>query len=216
MKSVLVVVATDLEARALPDLPGARLVVSGVGAVNAALGVALAAAGERPELIVNVGIGGAYSRGGLRPLDLAVSREMIFAGLGAEDGAGFLGLSQLGFPLLMTPDGPLFNALPAAPVAADFAQAVGAAFGPCLTLETVTGSVETAERLQTRWPGALCEGMEGAGVGLAGARLGIPTLEFRIISNLVGPRDRSAWRISEALGVLGGALRAGWSVLHGA
>ncbi|HBP64053.1 MAG TPA: futalosine hydrolase, partial [Desulfosporosinus sp.] len=31
---------------------------------------------------------------------------------------------------------------------------------------------------------------------------GLPVLEIRAISNMVGPRDRSTWRVKEALDVL--------------
>ena len=44
--------------------------------------------------------------------------------------------------------------------------------------------------------------MEGAGVAAAAARHGVPFAEVRAISNLVGPRDRAAWRIPEALAAL--------------
>ena len=44
--------------------------------------------------------------------------------------------------------------------------------------------------------------MEGYGVAAAAARVGLPVAEVRAVSNLIGPRDRSAWRIGEALAVL--------------
>jgi len=44
--------------------------------------------------------------------------------------------------------------------------------------------------------------MEGYGVAFAACDHGLPILEVRAISNLVGPRDRAAWRIKEALEAL--------------
>ena len=44
--------------------------------------------------------------------------------------------------------------------------------------------------------------MEGFGVATAAADHGVPFVEIRTISNLVGPRDRSAWRIDLALAAL--------------
>ncbi|SPF44134.1 conserved hypothetical protein [Candidatus Desulfosporosinus infrequens] len=44
--------------------------------------------------------------------------------------------------------------------------------------------------------------MEGYGVGYAAFERGVPVLEIRAISNMVGPRERSTWRIKEALDVL--------------
>ena len=71
-----------------------------------------------------------------------------------------------------------------------------------LTLSTVTGSAATADALAARVPGAAAEAMEGYGVAEAASRFGIPFIEIRAISNPVGPRDRAAWRIGDALAAL--------------
>jgi futalosine hydrolase len=44
--------------------------------------------------------------------------------------------------------------------------------------------------------------MEGYGVATAAAAAGVPFAELRTISNPVGPRDRAAWRLGEALAAL--------------
>ena len=48
-------------------------------------------------------------------------------------------------------------------------------------------------------PAAAAEAMEGFGVAEAAAAHRVPVLEIRAISNPVGPRDRAAWRIGQAL-----------------
>jgi futalosine hydrolase len=212
---VLIVVATHLEARRLPKLPGARVVVGGIGPVNAALSTQSAILESRPDLALSVGIAGAYPNSGLSIGDVCVSSEMVFAGLGAMDGATFLNLEAMGFPLLERNPERVYNALKADARAETFAANSGARLGPILTLETVTGSLEKALELEARVPGALAEGMEGAGVALAASRLGVGSFELRGISNMVGPRDRSGWRIPLALEALGHVLEQGWSVLHG-
>jgi futalosine hydrolase len=211
---VLIVVATHLEAQRLPKLPDARVVVSGIGSVNAALAAQAAILESRPRLALSLGIAGAYPNSGLNIGDVCVSSEMVFAGLGAMDGAAFLNLEAMGFPLFERGDERVYNALKADPRAELFAASTGAKLGPILTLETVTGSLEMALALESRVPGALAEGMEGAGVALAASRLGVGCLEIRGISNMVGPRDRSGWRIPLALEALGHTLEQGWSVLQ--
>ncbi len=191
---VLVVVATDAEARFLSDLPH-RVVVSGVGAVSAALATQSAIMRERPDLVVSAGIGGAYPRSGLSPGQAAVATEMIYAGLGARDGGRFLDLQELGLEL--SPG--VTNHLLAWPGARDYAARLGRPCGPFLTLETVTGETQVARLLEDRYPGALIEGMEGAGVAHAALLSGVPSTEVRGVSNMVGPRDRAAWQIGAAL-----------------
>ncbi len=77
-----------------------------------------------------------------------------------------------------------------------------------LTVATVTGTAATAAALNQRFPDAVAEGMEGAGVAAAGALRGVAFGEIRAISNRVGPRDRDAWQIPLALQSLGRAIAA--------
>ncbi|MPY66803.1 futalosine hydrolase [Deinococcus sp. SDU3-2] len=193
---VLIVVATAGEAARLTDLP-ADVVVSGVGPVAAALATASALGRGHYDLAVSAGIGGAYPGSGLEPGDLAVSSRIVQADLGAWDDSAFLGLDVLGLSVL--PQGTHAGVFEVWEGAQALATRLGAAFGPALTLSTVTGSHEAAEALAARYPGALTEGMEGAGVAHAALLAGVPALEVRGVSNPVGPRDRAAWRIPEAL-----------------
>jgi futalosine hydrolase len=66
----------------------------------------------------------------------------------------------------------------------------------------VTGSAARAAELHARHPGALAEAMEGFGVAEAAVAHGTPVAEVRSVSNPVGPRDRAAWRIGDALAAL--------------
>ena len=57
--------------------------------------------------------------------------------------------------------------------------------------------------------------MEGFGVAEAAAAHGVPVLELRAVSNPVGPRDRAAWRIGDALAASprpSGSSRPSWRV----
>ena len=209
MTDILVIVATELEAQKLPNLPGMRVRVSGIGAVNAALETQLGILERKPDLVLSLGIAGAYPNGGAATGDVVVSSQMIYAGLGAMDGNKFLNLEELGFPILEN----TFNTIKAAPRATEFVRLTGAKLGAILTLETVTGSDARALELEQLYPNAIAESMEGAGVAHAALKHGIPTLEIRGISNMVGVRDRSRWRIGAALAALA-VLEIGWEALN--
>ncbi|BFO22543.1 hypothetical protein SHKM778_89310 [Streptomyces sp. KM77-8] len=81
-------------------------------------------------------------------------------------------------------------------------RVTGARRGTVLTVSTVTGTAARAAALRARHPDALAEGMEGFGVAEAAVAQGLPVLEVRAVSNPVGPRDRAAWRIGDALSAL--------------
>lgn len=149
------------------------------------------------DLVVSAGIGGGFAPGA--PVgSVVVAAEIAAADLGAETPEGFVPVTALGF-------GTDAHRPPEELVAA-VAAATGALPGTVLTGSTVTGSTARAEELAGRHPRALAEAMEGFGVAEAAAAHGVPVLEIRTISNPVGPRDRAAWRIGEALAALSAAF----------
>ncbi len=174
------------------------VLAAGVGPVAAAANTARVLAIAGYGLVVSAGIGGGFP-GKAEVGSLVVANEIIAADLGAETPEGFSSLDDLGYcctriqvdaGLVSTVTGVLLTA--GLPVNT----------GPVLTVSTVTGTAESAEELAARVPGATAEAMEGYGVAFAASDCGVPVLELRAISNLVGPRDRPAWRIKEALDVL--------------
>ncbi|MGW4256555.1 futalosine hydrolase, partial [Streptomyces californicus] len=157
-------------------------------------------------LVVSAGIGGAFTP--LTPLGSpVVASDIVAADLGAESPDGFLPVTALGFGR------DRFAPPPA--LVREVAAAAGAAAGPVLTVSTATGSAERAGALLAAHPGALVEAMEGFGVAEAAARAAVPVLELRAVSNAVGPRDRDAWRIGDALVALTDAFGKSAPVLEG-
>ncbi len=179
-------------ARALTG-PTWNVIAVGVGPAAAAAGTATALARTPYDLVVSAGIGGGFQPGA--PVgSLVVADEITVADLGAETPDGFLPVTELGF-------GTVTHRPPAALVRA-LATASGARPGTVLTVSTVTGTAARAAELRARHPRALAEAMEGFGVAEAATVHGVPVLELRAVSNPVGPRDRAAWRIGDALAAL--------------
>ncbi|MEV7566171.1 futalosine hydrolase [Streptomyces tanashiensis] len=204
------------------------VLVGGVGpaAVAAATGTALAhealtGGRGRYGLVVSAGIAGGFLPAA--PVgSVVVSSAIVAADLGAETPDGFLAVEELGFgrsvhhvPEALTdrittaltagsPDtaGPDTGSPDAGNAAAPDTAAPPYALAPVLTVSTVTGTARRAAELAERHPTAAAEAMEGFGVAEAAAAHGVPVVEIRAVSNAVGPRDRAAWRIGEALGAL--------------
>ncbi|MGW2619966.1 futalosine hydrolase [Streptomyces sp. NPDC001500] len=175
-----------------------ELLAAGVGPALAAASVsaALTAAALRGApygLVVSAGIAGGFAPAA--PVgSLVVADEITAADLGAETADGFLPVTELGFGAV--------THRPPVSLVRETAAATGARPGVVLTVSTVTGTAARAAALRARHPRALAEAMEGFGVAEAAAAHGTPVLEIRAVSNPVGPRDRAAWRIGEALGAL--------------
>jgi futalosine hydrolase len=182
------------------DSPGAAfdLLAAGVGPALAAASVsaALTAASlhDAPyTVVVSTGIAGGFAPAA--PVgSLVLADEITAADLGAETADGFLPVTELGFGAV--------THRPPASLVRESAAATGALTGEVLTVSTVTGTAVRTAALRERHPRALAEAMEGFGVAEAAAAHGVPVLELRAVSNPVGPRDRAAWRIAEALAAL--------------
>lgn len=200
--TLLVVTSVDAERHAiraaLTDDAPVDVVVGGVGpAASAAAASAALAVGDF-DLVLCAGIGGGFAP--LRIGDIAIASSVAFADLGAEDGASFLPLSELGFGTSHYDVEPRLSV--------ELTDVTSGHLGTILTVATVTGSDETADAHRTRFPDAIAEGMEGAGIAAAAFLHGVPFGEVRAISNLVGRRDRDAWDIPAALSALGAAIAA--------
>ncbi|WP_063783251.1 futalosine hydrolase [Streptomyces sp. XY431] len=181
----------------------------GPGAAAAAAATALATlsalTADRYDLVVSAGIAGGFAP--RAPIGTTVLADAIVAAdLGAETPEGFADVTELGFGTVRHTPAPATVALVAEALRAAGVDTL--ATGTVLTVSTVTGSAGRAAALTARHPDAVAEAMEGFGVAEAAARHGVPAFELRTVSNPVGPRDRSAWRIGEAFGALERAFAA--------
>ncbi len=204
---VLVMTSVQVEKEAvLRGLSGSSrfdVQVAGVGPAAAAASTAIALTRGQYDLVVSAGIAGGFA-GRAEIGSLVVADEIVAADLGAQTPEGFFSLDELGFGSARVPvDADLVTRVRDALRTAGLSVAAG----PVLSVSTVTGTAATAVELAARVPGAAAEAMEGYGVATAARLHGVPILEIRAISNMVGPRDRASWRIDEALNALGAASR---------
>ena len=199
---VLVVTAVSAEKDAvLRGLHGDtrfEVLVAGVGSVVAAVKTAKELAAAKYSLVISAGIGGGFP-GRAEVGSLVMANEIVVADLGVETLEGFRSVDELGFGYTqIQTDASLVDRVTRALLVAK----IPFTMGPVLTVSTVTGTAAKGVEMAARVAGATAEAMEGFGVGVAAVESGLPVLEMRAISNIVGPRERSKWRIKEALEVL--------------
>ncbi|PKM82157.1 MAG: futalosine hydrolase [Firmicutes bacterium HGW-Firmicutes-14] len=201
-KRVLVMTAVPIEMdavlRGLNNDAGFDVMPAGVGPAVAAAKTAKVLAAAGYSLVVSAGIGGGFpGRAGIG--SLVVATEIIAADLGVQTPEGFISLDELGFgSARIQVDDDLVSRV----TGAFSAAGIPVNTGPVLTVSTGTGTTAAAREMAVRVPGAAAEAMEGYGVAIAAREAGLPVLEIRAISNMVGPRDRNAWKVKEALDIL--------------
>jgi futalosine hydrolase len=199
------------------DLPEAGPVVLGITGCDKAntahlLGCLLQVMTPAPALVVQVGIAGAFpSRAGSpgpQIGDVVLATMEAYSDTGSSSPEGWLSAAALGLPIA-SPHGEELGGV--FPVDADLVDAAAKAItrhdwpeeppavhlGPCVTSSRVTGLQAEAAEIEARW-GALAESMEGAAAAHVCALYGVPFLEVRGVSNLVGDRDRATWDVETA------------------
>ncbi|MDE5414444.1 futalosine hydrolase [Alkalihalobacterium chitinilyticum] len=201
-RKILIITSVEAEKeailRGLKPTNSIDVVVSGVGIAAAATATARVLATKTYDLVINAGIAGGFV-GQAEVGSIVIANEIVAADFGTETPEGFASIDELGFgSSRMKADENLVEV-----VSKTFRNAgQTVTTGPIITVSTVTGTAETTEEMLRRVPSVKAEAMEGFGVATAAGQFGIPILEIRTISNAVGPRDRDAWRIKEALQTL--------------
>jgi futalosine hydrolase len=175
-----------------------RLAFTGMGTVNTASALTYQLERQRPGLVLQFGMAGAYAPSGLTIGSVACATEEIYGDVGVLTPEGWHPADLIGIPLVPG-DPPRFNRFPLdSDRVQKAARRCGAETGPFLTLSQCTGVQSLADELFERF-GAVCENMEGAAAAHVCALYEMPFLEIRGISNIVENRDRSRWNIPLAV-----------------
>ncbi len=178
-----------------------RLLITGVGMVNTAQALAAEMERQKPDMVIQAGIGGAFEESGLRIGDVAVAtrEQYIHAGIAAEDAVP---LTPLPFDLvegvpstregIFEVDSRLARKAQAILSKSRLTDGRGIETGPFITVSTITGYREKAARLYEAYV-PLIEAMEGAAAAHVALLYAVPFLEIRAVSNYCGCRDKAAW-----------------------
>lgn len=179
-------------------------IVSGIGKTNASRGTALLIEQFSPRVIVHLGVGGAYSSSHLRIGDIAIAEKEIYGDEGVFLRDGFHSAETIGIPFLVKGRKKYFNEFMLDRKLSKMANRIARTTflasritvksGPFLTLSTCTGTLKRAKELERAFH-AFCENMEGAAVAHVCVSCGIPMVEIRGISNMVGQRNKKKWDI---------------------
>jgi futalosine hydrolase len=183
---ILVVCAVAQELASLPARDGVEVLAVGVGPVEAALGTARALARRDWDAVINAGIAGGF-RDRCTVGDAVVVTREDYAELGLEDGSTFP--LPGGLELVRTVEAhprllqPFLDGL------------IPAIAGRGVTSATVTSTTTHALVLAHRFR-ADVESMEGFSVLRAAQVAGVPAVEIRGVSNLVGDRATNEWNFA--------------------
>ena len=163
-----------------------QTMVTGVGQTATAFQLGLFFGQSRPSWAINAGIAGTFDA----QLNIGEVVQVVserFGDLGVEEANGdFTDVAALGFAATAQ----YLNPQPPIPL-------LPACHG--LSVNKVTGSAASIEKIKEKYPDAQVESMEGAAFFYACLAAGVPFTEIRSISNRVEPRNRDAWDLSGSI-----------------
>ena len=201
--NILIVSATEAEiapltehfkSASLPATIAGGIVISGVGMLNTAYELTKHLQANKYDLALQVGVAGSYTSN-IAPGDLVFVTSDQYGDLGAEDHDNYLDIFEMGLlnpnmppsivGKMLTPLLPVHNRI-------RMPQVSG------LTVNTVSGNERTINLRKEKYHCDV-ESMEGAAFHYICLREKIPFAQVRAISNYVTPRDKSQWKMKEAI-----------------
>lgn len=195
---ILIVAATEAEIAPILDARGHDVdrLITGIGMVATAARCAKALAGGTYGLALNFGVCGSFDPA-LAPGSVVHVVADRLSELGAEDGDAFLTMDQLG----LSGECEMVNARPPANVALARLPAVRG-----ITVNTVHGNAASIAAVDRRFHPQV-ESMEGAAFMYACLLHNVPFAQVRAVSNIVERRNKAAWKMTDAIANLAGAMR---------
>ncbi|HTZ54968.1 MAG TPA: futalosine hydrolase [Candidatus Acidoferrum sp.] len=197
---ILLVCAVAQELEWLGPRAGVETLVAGIGPVDAAARVARALSAQKYDMVVNAGIAGAFD-GVAHVGDGVVVGEELYE-IQQENGA----------PLALPPGNLVADRVPSDSQLIEAITALGFPLVRGITVSEVTATETTAAHLRGR--GAEIETMEGFAVLRAAQLAGVPAIEIRGISNIVGERAKSEWNFDAGISGLRRVLNATLDLLY--
>ncbi len=200
--NVLLLSATDGEVGILKDylnsgatIPhNVTLLVGGVGAIATTFSLTRALMQQRYDLVIQAGVGGSFDAEIPLGAVVQVTAER-YGDIGAEDHDDYIDIFDMG---LIDPDKhPHSNSWLVSPPHS-LAESIALNKVTGLTINTVSGNEHTIAMRRSRF-GCQVESMEGAAFHYVCLQLGVPFVQIRGISNYVIPRDKSQWRMKDAI-----------------
>lgn len=169
-----------------------QLGICGFGPIVAAARTSQLIADKRPSRILLVGIAGNYNDNHAIGSACSFDRVSCF-GIGIGSGDQYQSATAAGWPQWSADD-------PDETIKDSISLPNSATKGTLLTCTTSSSGPEDVARRLAEFPNAVAEDMEGFSVAAACRLAGLPLTIVRGISNRAGDRNKSNWKIEQALG----------------
>ncbi len=203
MTDWLVLIPTEFERRYLTlfsELESTTVKVCGFGPIVSAAKTAEFIGVYQPKRVMLLGIAGSYraeSVGGLRPGAAAIFSDVACFGVGVGAGENYETAGEMGWQQWGAADDDPIGDVIQLNDRLGFLKRFQER--QLLTVCAASGNKEDVSKRLRKFPNAVAEDMEGFAVATACQFFRKPLVIIRGISNLAGDREKSNWKIEEAL-----------------
>jgi futalosine hydrolase len=191
---ILLTAATKAEIAMLDALPASvDIVITGVGCPAALYHLQKKIHQKKYDLVLQAGIAGTFTNQ-FKPGEVVMVRKDTFADIGMEEAEEFLSIYQTAFAdknKFPFSDGWLINEYA-------YVKNPNLPLANAVTINKISDSELQKQQLIKNFSPDI-ESMEGAALHYVCLLENIPFLQIRSISNEVGVRDKSKWKMKEAI-----------------
>jgi futalosine hydrolase len=191
---ILLTAASKAEIEAVVSLPAfVDIEITGVGCPAALYHIQKRLHQTKYDLVIQAGIAGTFNNK-FQPGDVVIAGQDTFADIGMEEAEGFISIYETVFAdknRFPFSDGWLVNKYA-------YAKNTTLPLATAVTINKISDSELQKQQLIKNFSPDI-ETMEGAALHYVCLQENIPFLQIRGISNEVGIRDKSKWKIREAI-----------------
>lgn len=172
------------------------VLIAGIGSMSTAYWLTKTIEKKRPGLIIQAGIGGSFSTD-YPPGSLVLVNEEVSGDLGVEENNEFNDVFDMGLPQITGP----YTGKDLVNNHTDLLQQQKLPLVKAVTISEITTRPERIRQLKKKYQ-PVVESMEGAAFHYIALIEKIPYMQLRAVSNFVGERDKSKWKMKEAIELL--------------
>jgi futalosine hydrolase len=208
---ILLIAATNFEIQPTINLLAERdsfigknrfnVLITGIGSMSTTYWLTKTIGNKRPDLLIQAGIGGSFSAG-YPPGSIVLVNEEVTGDLGVEENNEFKDVFDMGLPQITDP----YTGKSLVNNNTGLLQQQNLPLVKAVTISEITTRPERIQQLQQKYQ-PVVEAMEGAAFHYVAITEKIPFIQLRAVSNFVGERDKTKWKMKEAIALLNETLK---------
>ena len=173
-----------------------EVLITGIGSMSTTYWLTKSIAKHRPDCMIQAGIGGSFSAS-YPPGSMVLIKEELTGDLGVEENNEFKDVFDMGLPQIVDP----YTGKNLENNHTQLLQQYNLPLVRSITINEITTRPARIEQLQQKYQ-PVVESMEGAAFHYVALVEKIPFIQLRTVSNMVGERDKTKWKMKDAIALL--------------